>query len=154
MGHYKSNLRDIEFNLFEVLGTDQKLGSGPFSDIDVETARGILAEVKTLAEGPLADSYVDTDRNPPVFDPAPGFPEIQARITNIRAALEKAAPPKIVVLSTIGADAVQANLLNSLRFLEEALDEPLEAEFTAQTSFMDAGLDSLDLLKVTFCGKG
>src|ERR1700712_501944 len=70
MGHYKSNLRDIEFNLFEVLGTGDRLGKGPFADIDAETARGILAEVRKLAEGPLAQSYVDSDRNPPVFDPA------------------------------------------------------------------------------------
>jgi alkylation response protein AidB-like acyl-CoA dehydrogenase len=70
MGHYKSNLRDIEFNLFEVLGTGEKLGTGPFAEIDEATARGILAEVKALAEGPLAQSYVDGDRNPPVFDPA------------------------------------------------------------------------------------
>ena len=70
MGHYKSNLRDIEFNLFEVFETGERLGSGPFAEIDAETARGILAEVRTLAEGPLADSYVDSDRNPPVFDPA------------------------------------------------------------------------------------
>ncbi len=69
MGHYKSNLRDIEFNLFEVLGTGDQLGSGPFSEVDAETARGILAEVRNLAEGPLAESYVDADRNPPVFDP-------------------------------------------------------------------------------------
>ncbi|UQX88382.1 acyl-CoA dehydrogenase [Jatrophihabitans telluris] len=69
MGHYKSNLRDIEFNLFEVLGTGDKLGHGPFSEIDPDTARGILSEVKALAEGPLAASYVDSDRNPPVFDP-------------------------------------------------------------------------------------
>ncbi len=70
MGHYKSNLRDIEFNLFEVLGTGDRLGTGPFADIDADTARGILAEVRTLAEGPLAESYTDADRNPPVFDPA------------------------------------------------------------------------------------
>jgi len=70
MGHYKSNLRDIEFNLFEVLGTGELLGSGPFAELDQDTVRGILAEVRTLAEGPLADSYVDADRNPPVFDPA------------------------------------------------------------------------------------
>jgi alkylation response protein AidB-like acyl-CoA dehydrogenase len=69
MGHYKSNLRDIEFNLFEVLGTGDVLGTGPFAEIDPDTARGILAEVRTLAEGPLAESYVDSDRNPPVFDP-------------------------------------------------------------------------------------
>jgi alkylation response protein AidB-like acyl-CoA dehydrogenase len=70
MGHYKSNLRDIEFNLFELLGTGDRLGTGPFADIDAETARGILDEVRKLAEGPLAQSYVDSDRNPPVFDPA------------------------------------------------------------------------------------
>ncbi len=70
MGHYKSNLRDIEFNLFEVLGTGDRLGAGPFTDLDAETARGILHEVRKLAEGPLAASYVDADRNPPVFDPA------------------------------------------------------------------------------------
>ena len=70
MGHYKSNLRDIEFNLFEVLGTGEKLGTGPFTELDEGTVRGILAEVKALAEGPLAESYVDSDRNPPVFDPA------------------------------------------------------------------------------------
>jgi alkylation response protein AidB-like acyl-CoA dehydrogenase len=70
MGHYKSNLRDIEFNLFEVLGTGDKLGSGPFAELDESTVRGILAEVRALAEGPLAESYVDSDRNPPVFDPA------------------------------------------------------------------------------------
>src|SRR5690242_11434068 len=70
MGHYKSNVRDIEFNLFEVFGTDKLLGSAPFEDIDEETARGILAEVARLAEGPLAESFADADRNPPVFDPA------------------------------------------------------------------------------------
>jgi alkylation response protein AidB-like acyl-CoA dehydrogenase len=69
MGHYQSNLRDVEFNLFEVLGTGDKLGTGPFADVDVDTARGILDEIRRLAEGPLADSYVDADRNPPVFDP-------------------------------------------------------------------------------------
>jgi alkylation response protein AidB-like acyl-CoA dehydrogenase len=70
MGHYKSNIRDIEFNLFEVLGTGDRLGHGPFADVDADTARGILDEVRRLAEGPLADSYTDADRNPPVFDPA------------------------------------------------------------------------------------
>jgi alkylation response protein AidB-like acyl-CoA dehydrogenase len=69
MGHYKSNLRDIEFNLFEVLGTDRVLGTGPFSDIDVATAREILAEVDRLAREDLAASFEEADRTPPVFDP-------------------------------------------------------------------------------------
>jgi hypothetical protein len=69
MGHFKSNVRDIEFNLFEVFGTDAVLEHAPFSDLDEDTARGILAEVAKLAEGPLAESFSDADRNPPVFDP-------------------------------------------------------------------------------------
>ncbi|WP_329038968.1 acyl-CoA dehydrogenase [Streptomyces sp. NBC_00178] len=69
MGHYKSNLRDIEFNLFEVLGRDKLYGTGPFAEMDVDTAKSILDEVTRLAENELADSYADSDRNPPVFDP-------------------------------------------------------------------------------------
>src|SRR5579875_1302050 len=69
MSHYKSNVRDIEFNLFEVFGTDKALGSAPFDDLDEDTARGIIREVAKLAEGPLAASFVEGDRTPPVFDP-------------------------------------------------------------------------------------
>ncbi|WP_141698627.1 acyl-CoA dehydrogenase family protein, partial [Streptomyces lushanensis] len=69
MGHYKSNLRDIEFNLFEVLGRDKLYGTGPFTDMDVETARTILEEVARLAENDLAESFAEGDRTPPVFDP-------------------------------------------------------------------------------------
>ncbi|WP_405945334.1 acyl-CoA dehydrogenase [Streptomyces sp. NBC_00932] len=69
MGHYKSNLRDIEFNLFEVLGRDKQYGAGPFAEMDVDTAKSILDEVARLAENELAESYADADRNPPVFDP-------------------------------------------------------------------------------------
>lgn len=70
MSHYKTNLRDIEFNLFEVLGRDEVLGTGPFAEIDGESARQILREVERLSREDLAASYEDSDRNPPVFDPA------------------------------------------------------------------------------------
>ncbi|PJJ47860.1 hypothetical protein CLV56_4119 [Mumia flava] len=69
MGHYKSNLRDIEFNLFEVFGRDEVLGQGPFEDVDVETAKSILSEIDRMAREDLAESFADADRNPPVFDP-------------------------------------------------------------------------------------
>ncbi|WP_110181120.1 acyl-CoA dehydrogenase [Nocardioides solisilvae] len=69
MSHYKSNLRDIEFNLFEVFGRDEILGQGPFAEVDVDTAREVLAEVDRLAREEIAASYEDSDRNPPVFDP-------------------------------------------------------------------------------------
>ncbi|WP_410660226.1 acyl-CoA dehydrogenase [Amycolatopsis sp. lyj-112] len=69
MGHYKSNVRDLEFNLFEVLGVQDRLGKGVLAESDEETARGVLSELNKLASGPLADSYADADRNPPVYDP-------------------------------------------------------------------------------------
>ncbi|WP_026877835.1 acyl-CoA dehydrogenase [Jiangella gansuensis] len=70
MGHYKSNLRDIEFTLFDVLGSGEQLGSGRYPDFDIDTVRSILAEVDRLSRDDLAASYVDSDRNPPVYDPA------------------------------------------------------------------------------------
>ncbi len=69
MSHYKSNVRDIEFNLFETLGTDDVLKTGVFGDLDSETVRIMLGEASRLAEGPVAAAFEDTDRNPPTFDP-------------------------------------------------------------------------------------
>ncbi|TSD99325.1 acyl-CoA dehydrogenase [Skermania sp. ID1734] len=69
MGHYKSNVRDLEFNLFEVLGLNDTLDSGAYGDLDTDTVREMLNEVRRLAEGPLAEPFADADRNPPVFDP-------------------------------------------------------------------------------------
>ncbi|MCP2166284.1 acyl-CoA dehydrogenase [Goodfellowiella coeruleoviolacea] len=69
MGHYKSNIRDLEFNLFEVFKVQETLGTGPFEQSDEDTVRGVLSELNNLAVGPLADSFTDGDRNPPTFDP-------------------------------------------------------------------------------------
>jgi alkylation response protein AidB-like acyl-CoA dehydrogenase len=69
VGHFKSNVRDIEFNLFEVFGTAELLGKSPFGELDEQTLRDMIAEIARLAEGPLAESFADADRNPPVFDP-------------------------------------------------------------------------------------
>lgn len=69
MGHYKSNLRDLEFNLFEVFGRSEVLGQGPYEAVDTDTAREMLKEYARLAENELAESFADADRNPPVFDP-------------------------------------------------------------------------------------
>jgi hypothetical protein len=62
MGHYKSNVRDLEFNLFEVHGLEKVLASGDFGDLDGETVRSMLAEAARQAEGPLAESFADADR--------------------------------------------------------------------------------------------
>jgi alkylation response protein AidB-like acyl-CoA dehydrogenase len=78
MSHYRSNLRDIEFNLFEVLGRGEVLGTGPFAEIDADTARSILAEVDRLAREEIGASYADADRTPPTFDPATGTADVPA----------------------------------------------------------------------------
>jgi alkylation response protein AidB-like acyl-CoA dehydrogenase len=72
MGHYISNLRDIQFNLFDLLGRGEVLEKGPFAEIDRDTANGMLDEVKRMAENDLAESFVDGDRLGVDFNPATG----------------------------------------------------------------------------------
>ena len=69
MSHYKSNLRDIEFNLFEVFDRGEILGRGLFEEVDTDTARSILSEVDRLSREEIAASFADGDRNPPTYDP-------------------------------------------------------------------------------------
>jgi len=69
MTHYKSNQRDLEFNLFEVFGAGERMGKGPYVEMDEDVARDVLGEVNRLASGPLSDSFVSSDRVPPVYDP-------------------------------------------------------------------------------------
>jgi hypothetical protein len=64
MSHYKSNLRDTEFNLFEVHRIQDYIGSGPWPDLDRDTATDTLAEVERLAREDFAASYIDQDRIP------------------------------------------------------------------------------------------
>src|SRR5262245_47759807 len=70
MSHYRSNLRDIEFTLFDVLGRGEALGRDHYADLDLDTARSILAELDRLARDEIAASFVDGDRTPPVYDAA------------------------------------------------------------------------------------
>ncbi len=70
MGHYRANVRDIEFNLFEVLQLDKLLDTGAYGDLDSDTVREILAEVRRLSEGPIAESFATADRDPITYDPA------------------------------------------------------------------------------------
>ncbi len=81
MGHYKSNLRDIEFNLFEVLGAGDTLGQGPFSQLDRDSAMDVLREIERLSTNDLAASFVEGDRNPPVFDKDAGTITLPAAFT-------------------------------------------------------------------------
>jgi alkylation response protein AidB-like acyl-CoA dehydrogenase len=62
MSHYTANLRDIEFCLFDLLGREKVLGTSIYSELDRDTAMGMLDEMKRLTENDLAASFVEGDR--------------------------------------------------------------------------------------------
>ncbi|MGH3544420.1 MAG: acyl-CoA dehydrogenase [Mycobacteriales bacterium] len=70
MNHYRSNLRDIRFNLFEVSGLATRLGSVPFEQLSADDAVSVLTEIERLATNDFAASFAAADRKPPTFDPA------------------------------------------------------------------------------------
>ncbi|MDF9814491.1 acyl-CoA dehydrogenase [Streptomyces sp. SPB162] len=111
MGHYKSNLRDIEFNLFEVLGRDKLYGTGPFAEMDVETAKSILSEVSRLAENELAASFTDADRNPPVFDPTDNTAPVPATFKKSYQAFMDSEYWRLGIPEEIGGTKTPASLI-------------------------------------------
>jgi len=102
VGHYKSNVRDQVFNLFEVLGLDKAFGEGAFSDLDTDTVQEMLGEMARLCEGPVADSFVDGDRNPPVFDPATHSVTLPESFKNSVHALVEAGWDKVGIEEELG----------------------------------------------------
>ena len=110
MGHYKSNVRDLEFNLFEVMGRQDVLGRGIYADVDVDAAKDILREVSRLAEHELADSMVDSDRHPPVYDPAPHAVTMPASFTKAFRAYVDGDWGNLDVPAELGGMVVPASL--------------------------------------------
>lgn len=75
---------------------------------------------------------------PSEFDPAPGFPEAARVIDAVRRALERVRPPKVVCLSTIGAQASEHNLLTQRTLMEDALSTlPIPVTFLRPGWFME-----------------
>ncbi len=72
MSHYRANLKDIEFCLFDLLGRDSILGKSIYADLDRETAMGMLEEMKRLTENDLAASFVEGDRVGAILNKATG----------------------------------------------------------------------------------
>jgi NAD(P)H dehydrogenase (quinone) len=95
-----------------------------------------VADINNVAA--LTEAFRDVDGVfvlvPPIFDPSPGFPEGKAMLASLHGALESARPPRIVCLSTIGAQASQPNLLNLLGMMETCL-----AELSSPVTFLRAG---------------
>ena len=84
-----------------------------------------IAVASTDDTAALTRSFADTDAVfvmlPPVFDPAPGYPESAAATTSIRNALAAAKPGRVIALSTIGGQVDRDNLLIQLHHWERAL---------------------------------
>jgi uncharacterized protein YbjT (DUF2867 family) len=75
---------------------------------------------------------------PPNFDPSPGFPESRKAIATLQAALAAAKPGKVVVLSTIGAQATHSHLLSQLGIMEQELGTlPMPVAFLRAAWFME-----------------
>ncbi|HEU4405213.1 MAG TPA: acyl-CoA dehydrogenase [Polyangiaceae bacterium] len=67
--HYRSNLRDTLFNLFEFLEIQATtLGRGPFTALDEGATRESLRSLEELARTRLAPSFAEADRVPLALD--------------------------------------------------------------------------------------
>ena len=60
MSHYRSNLRDLEFNLFDVHRVDEYMDR--LGEVDRDTALDIIREIDRFASEEWAASFVDGDR--------------------------------------------------------------------------------------------
>ncbi len=88
---------------------------------------------------------------PPNFDPSPDFREARVIAETLRRALDAARPSRIVYLSTIGAQAMQPNLLTQHRIIERVLrDLPVPITFLRPGWFMENS--SWDLAPATSSG--
>ncbi|WP_233837101.1 NmrA family NAD(P)-binding protein [Paraburkholderia sp. ZP32-5] len=101
-----------------------------------------LATARMDDEAALADAFSGATGVfivlPPVFDPAPDFPEARVVIDAVSAAIRKARPAKVVCLSTIGAQAHESNLLTQHTLMQQELSTlPVPITFLRAGWFME-----------------
>ncbi|MBS7845956.1 NmrA family NAD(P)-binding protein [Pseudomonas fluorescens] len=78
---------------------------------------------------------------PSDFDPLPDFPAARAVIAAVSQVLQAAAPKKVLCLSTIGAQALELNLLTQRTLMEQALSAlDLPVTFLRPAWFMENSL--------------
>jgi alkylation response protein AidB-like acyl-CoA dehydrogenase len=110
MGHYIANLRDIEFCLFDLLDRESILGKSIYSDIDRDTAMGMLEEVKRLCENDLAASFIEGDRIGTDFNKESGEVKLPASFKKSYAAYVDGEWGKIDVPVELGGTAIPPSL--------------------------------------------
>jgi len=85
---------------------------------------------------------------PSNFSPSEGFPEVRKLASVLREALQVARPGKVVVISTIGAQATEPNLLNQLQIVEQELSKlDLPITFLRPGWFMENHLWDIEAAK-------
>ena len=94
----------------------------PWAKLACEVAVADMADADALSVA-FSGAHAVFVLIPPVFAPAPGFPETRSVLSALKIALTTARPDKIVALSTIGAQAERTNLLTQLQIMEQALGE-------------------------------
>jgi uncharacterized protein YbjT (DUF2867 family) len=104
----------------------------------IELATGDISDTESLVKAMQGCEGVFV-MNPPNFAPKPGFPEARASLSNIRAALAKATPPKAVYLSSIGAQLDRGlGLITQSHMLEEIMGElPIAQAFIRAAWFLE-----------------
>jgi NAD(P)H dehydrogenase (quinone) len=120
-----------------------------WADRGCEIAVADMGDAESLASAFLGAEGIFV-LMPPNFNPTPGFPQARAMISALKSALLQAKPGKVVVLSTIGAQAVQPNLLTQLGMMEQELGTlPTPIVFLRAAWFMEnSSLDVASARKV------
>jgi NAD(P)H dehydrogenase (quinone) len=146
---YTSSLVRLAIMTYAITGITGKVGSALAERLLVagQRVRAIVRDVRTgdvwaargceVAVADMNDAAALTGAvtgatavfilPPPEFDPAPGYPEARAVIDNVVEALTATRPKKVLLLSTIGADAPNDNLLSQRTMMETALSTRLPA---------------------------
>jgi uncharacterized protein YbjT (DUF2867 family) len=121
--------------------------SAPWAQLGCDIAVADLSDTEALTAAFAGTAGVFA-MVPPVFDPAPGFPEAMGFINPLSAALARAKPARVVALSTVGADALQPNLLNVLGRMEDVFGTlPMPVTFLRAAWFMENAAWDIDSAK-------
>jgi NAD(P)H dehydrogenase (quinone) len=119
----------------------------PWAQLGCDIAVADLSDTEALTAA-IADTAGVFAMVPPVFDPSPGFPEAMGFINPLSAALARAKPAGVVALSTVGADALQPNLLNVLGRMENVFGTlPVPVTFLRAAWFMENAEWDIDSAK-------
>jgi len=83
VNHYKINMRDIEFNLFEFLKIQETiLKNKIYEDIDVNNIKDILESLRKLSMDHLAPSYAIADQVPLILNQETGTVSLPTELKN------------------------------------------------------------------------